>query len=137
MQYAMAVTLFQLLLQHDELEALLLRLAETLVLVRKGLGLAGAVVAAPLVPGDEGGTHRHDGHARQTRTTLSPLSFGEFEHLPTKPTALHTRPHREHADVAGRLASLPATVFDANAGEQFRRRSQQEDAQPRSRPHLI
>src|ERR1700728_3857105 len=93
----------QILLEHDELEVRTLRLAKTGI-PRGGLGLTGAAVTAPLIPGNQALTHRHHAHARNLRSAGAPRRLGVLEHQPAQSAVLPARPDCQHTDVAGRLA---------------------------------
>src|SRR5579872_669059 len=89
------------LLQHHELEVVAGGDAEQRIVGRERLSLAGAGVAAPLVPGDQLGADGDDGHAHAPRASLGGVAFRRLQQRTAEPSVLQRRADGEHAEVPG------------------------------------
>src|SRR5690349_7762476 len=91
----------QILLEHGEPEVVVARHPDALLAVRKGPGLAGAHVAAPLVPGDELGPPVDHAHLQGAGAALAGGLLRGVEQRRSDAAALPVRADREHAERRG------------------------------------
>lgn len=86
-------------LQHHEVKIVAERLAEAVVAVGEGLGLASWRVASSLVPGDKAVPHLNDGHAYPKRATFLREGFCSGEEGATELPVLQVGADAEKSEM--------------------------------------